>query len=95
MKKFKNSELQLKSLVNSKESPMQANKCKVEVHLLIIFHIAIAMSDYHSDYGLTIKVKSSVSATLHTNRFTQVPFSLKILQAHKTSAVMQCDERRS
>lgn len=53
------------------------------------------MSDFHSDYSLTIKIKSNVSATLHTNRFTEVPFSLEILQAHKTSAVTQYDGRRS
>lgn len=66
---------------------MQANKCKVELYLLVLFHIAIAMSDFHSDYSLAIKVESSVSATLRTNRFTEVPFSLEILQAHKASAV--------
>lgn len=74
---------------------MRVNKCKVELYLLIIFHRVIAMSDFHSDYSLTIKVKSSVSATLHTNRFTEVPFSLEILQEQKTSAVTQCDGRRS
>lgn len=75
---------------------MQANKRKVELYLLIrIFHIAIAMSDYHSDCSLTVKVKSSVSGTLHTSTFAQGPFSLEIFQAHKTSAVTQYDGRRS
>lgn len=34
---------------------MQANKCKVELYLPKNFHMAIAMSDYHSDYSYESK----------------------------------------